>query len=421
MSDYMFMLENHLTGAQNRVLAAVQKAAAEAQTNLFLTGGAVRDMFGGFPIRDLDFTVEGNALKLAKTVADQLGAEIIQTDSNRKSVELVSSEGVTFEIGMARTERYAKTGGKPQVTPATIHDDLRRRDFTINALALSLNRASRGLLIDPTNGMGDLHAKELRSVGNYGFYDSPVRLMRLTRLRVRTGFVVTERTAAQYANAREGEVESHITREELLHELRMAASEPNVAELLQAWDEEKILTLISPGITGAALNLPTFQKLQKNRQSLPFGSEMKADDSALFFSILTEKLPPKDRNAVATLDAEHSSSWLKLGARSAKLEKELSVPSLHRPSKIYNVLAPAPGEQILYLLLHSHHRSVQDRIRNYLQKYAPTAQEVTDREVIEAGFTVGTPKFQKAKAEMIAKRLDARPKKPDSEAEPEIA
>ena len=161
---------------------------------------------------------------------------------------------------------------------------------------------------------------------------------------------MTERTAAQYANAREGQVESHITREELLHELRMAASEPNVAELLQAWDEEKILTLISPGITGAALNLPTFQKLQKNRQSLPFGSEMKADDAALFFSILTEKLPPKDRNAVATLDAEHSASWLKLGARSAKLEKELSVPSLHRPSKIYNVLAPAPGEQILYLV-----------------------------------------------------------------------
>src|SRR6476659_4627871 len=147
MSDYMFMLENHLTAAQNRVLAEVMKAAVEANVNVFLTGGAVRDMLGGFPIRDLDFTVEGNALKLAKTVADQLGAEIVLTDSNRKVAELVSPEGVTFEISMARRERYGKTGGKPQVTPATIHDDLRRRDFTINALALSLNRASRGLLI----------------------------------------------------------------------------------------------------------------------------------------------------------------------------------------------------------------------------------------------------------------------------------
>ena len=159
MSDYMFMLENHLTAAQNRVLAEVRKAAVEAKVNVFLTGGAVRDMLGGFPIRDLDFTVEGNALKLAKTVADQLDAEIVYSDSNRKAAELISPEGVTFEIGMARTERYTKTAGKPQVTPATIQEDLQRRDFTINALALSLNRASRGLLLDPTNGMGDLERK----------------------------------------------------------------------------------------------------------------------------------------------------------------------------------------------------------------------------------------------------------------------
>src|SRR3954452_20468601 len=110
MSDYMFMLENHLTAAQNRVLAAVQKAAADAQINLFLTGGAVRDMFGGFPIRDLDFTLEGPALKIAKTVADSLGAEILSSDAHRKTAELVSPDGVTFEIGMARSERYPKTG-----------------------------------------------------------------------------------------------------------------------------------------------------------------------------------------------------------------------------------------------------------------------------------------------------------------------
>jgi hypothetical protein len=67
--------------------------------------------------------------------------------------------------------------------------------------------------------------------------------------------------------------------------------------------------------------------------------------------------------------------------------------------------------------LRSQQRTVQDRIRNYLQKYIPTAQEITDPQVVEAGFTPGTPKFEKAKAEMIAKRLDARPKKPEPEAE----
>src|SRR3954471_16857928 len=120
MSDYMFMLENHLTAAQNRVLAAVMKAALEANVNVFLTGGAVRDMLGGFPIRDLDFTVEGNALKIAKAVSDELEAEIVKSDSNRKTADLLSPGVVTFEIGMARTERYGKIASKPQVTPATI-------------------------------------------------------------------------------------------------------------------------------------------------------------------------------------------------------------------------------------------------------------------------------------------------------------
>jgi tRNA nucleotidyltransferase (CCA-adding enzyme) len=286
MSDYMFMLENHLTAAQNRALSEVQRAAAEANVNVFLTGGAVRDMFGGFPIRDLDFTFEGSALKLAKTIADNLGAEIVASDSTRKSAELISPEGVTFELSMARTERYAKIGAKPQVSPAALHEDLLRRDFTINALGLSLNRASRGLLLDPTNGMGDLAAREIRSTGNYVFYDSPVRLFRLIRLRVRLGFTVAERTMSQYRNAREGEVEKHITREELLNELRQAANEPNIGDLLQAWDEDRLLRLVTPGLTAAALNIATFQKLQKFRETLPFGINLNEDRAALFFALL---------------------------------------------------------------------------------------------------------------------------------------
>ena len=71
MSDYMFNLESHLTAEQNAALAAVQSAAAEANLSLYLTGGALRDMLGGFPIRDLDFSVEGPALKLARDVANQ--------------------------------------------------------------------------------------------------------------------------------------------------------------------------------------------------------------------------------------------------------------------------------------------------------------------------------------------------------------
>src|ERR1700682_5694021 len=104
MSDYMFMLENHLTSDQARALAEVQLAAVQAGVSLYLTGGAVRDMLGGFPIRDLGFVIEGNALKLAKDLEKQGKAEIVEIDDNRKSAEMLFPGGVTVQIGMAHEE-----------------------------------------------------------------------------------------------------------------------------------------------------------------------------------------------------------------------------------------------------------------------------------------------------------------------------
>ena len=220
MSDYIYMLESHLSPDQNRVVEDVQTAAGQANVNLFLTGGAMRDMLAGFRIRDLDFVVEGAALKVAKAIGEQSGAKIVSTDENRKSAELVFPGGVTAQIAMSRQEKYGRTGSKPQVTPATIQEDLRGRDFTCNAIALSLNKASRGLLLDPMNGLADIERKELRAISTYGFYDDPSRLLRLIRFRVRLGFTVEERTQMQVANAREAEVEKLIPARALGEELK---------------------------------------------------------------------------------------------------------------------------------------------------------------------------------------------------------
>jgi tRNA nucleotidyltransferase (CCA-adding enzyme) len=422
MSDYMFMLENHLNAAQGRVVAELQKAAAEVNLNLFLTGGAVRDMLGGFPIRDLDFTVEGNPSKLVKTVSHRTGAEIVRSDDSRKMYEFAFPGGVRAEVAMARQERFSKPGAKPQVTAATVHEDLRSRDFTVNALALSLNRASRGLLIDPTNGLGDLERKELRAISNYVLYDSPIRLFRLVRLKVRLGFQIAERTQSQYANAREAGVEKYITPAALLEELRNVAAEPNPAEVLQAWEEENLLPVVSPLLAGPKLNLPGFVKLYKAKQLLPFGTEIEIDDAALFFYLLTEKLTPKERNSFASalsMGKAAIDSWQKLEIRAKKLEKDLTSAKLQKASQVYNLLIKVPAEQALFLLLKPTQRIVQDRVRNYLQKYLPAAQEVTDKQIIEAGGTIGTAKFERMKAEAIAKRLDSRPKKPAPEPVPE--
>lgn len=414
MSDYMFMLENHLTSDQFGVISEMEAAAAQARVNLFLTGGAVRDMLGGFPIRDLDFTIEGNAAKIAKSIEQKSNGKILTVDENRKCAEMLFPGGVTVEIGMARQERYAKPGGKPRVTPATIHEDLRGRDFTINALGLSLNRGSRGLLLDPTNGLGDLERKEIRATGNYSLYENPIRLFRMIRFKVRLGFHIAERTRMQYENARLAEVEKHIAARSFYQELTQIAKEPNPGEVLQILEHEKLLQLISPALTGPNLNLAAFQKLQKARQILPFGIDLHLDYVPVFFYLLEEKLSPKDRVALikhTAMTHGEASAPAGLEAKARKLEKSLQSAKLQKPSQIYQAMVNAPGELLLFLLLKSQQRLVQDRIKNYYQKYLPAAQEVPEADVISAGGTPGTRKFQKIRESLIWARLDARPKK----------
>jgi tRNA nucleotidyltransferase (CCA-adding enzyme) len=415
MSDYLFMLENHLSTDQNRVIAEVQAAASTANFSLFLTGGAMRDMLGGFQIRDLDFTVEGNATKLAKLLSAKAGARVLSLDDHRRSVEMIFPGGVTAEISMSRSERYPKIGAKPQVAPTAIQDDLRRRDFTVNAIALSLNRASRGLLLDPANGLADLGRKELRTLYATAFYDDPARLLRLVRLRLRLGYAVEERTQAQYDNARAAKVELHIPRRTLCDELRHIATEPNPSEVLRSLEQDGLLPLFSPALSGLKLNLAGLVKMEKLRRLLPPEAINPAASWGPFLYVLAEKLNPREKLALIKQTEMRKSevdSWQKLPARAKKLEGALRSARLKKPSQIFDLLSKAPADEILFLMYHSPVRLIQDRIRNYLQKYIPLSQEITDAEVEATGVPPGAPKFQKVKDEMISARLDGRTKKP---------
>ena len=114
MSDYMFMVESHLNAAQMVAFQTVQAAANEANIPLYLTGAALRDMLGGFPIQDLDFTVEGNPVLLAKAIVKKGGCELGETDTKKGLAEVLFPRSVTVRMGMARKEVYPKPASKPR-------------------------------------------------------------------------------------------------------------------------------------------------------------------------------------------------------------------------------------------------------------------------------------------------------------------
>ena len=422
MSDYIFMLESHLSTDQSRAVEVVQAAAAQANVNVFLTGGAMRDMLAGFRIRELDFVIEGNPAKVAKTVAESVGARAVSEDEQRKAVELALPSGVTLEIAMACHWKYSRTGGKPQITPATIQEDLRGRDFTSNAIALSLNRASRGLLLDPMNGLADIGRRELRLTSPYGFYDDPSRLLRLHRFRVRLGFTIEERTQMQVANAREAEVEKLIPARVLGDELRNIGLEDNPAEILRALDEAGLLILFSPALAGPKLNWQGLTKLEKLVRLAPDEPRFRNARLGTFLYAFTEKLGARDRQALVK-STELAKAELerlnKLDTLSRKLEQGLRSVRIRKPSQVYFLLTKARPDEILFLLYHSPYKPVQERIRNYFQKYLPAVQEFPPEEWAAAESKAGPRRnAEKVREEIIANLLDRRPRPPSPPSNP---
>src|SRR5882724_8726040 len=174
MPDYVYLLKNRLSPAQQNALKQVRDTAREAGMTVFLVGGAVRDLTSGSPVRDLDVTVQGNALKLKKPL-EKAGGELWGEYEPTRTLFFWFPGSVRLEVSSSRREEYPKPG-KPVYHWAPILEDLRRRDFTANAMAISLNEGSYGLLLDPLNGVADIEARSLRLVSSYGFLEDSSRL-----------------------------------------------------------------------------------------------------------------------------------------------------------------------------------------------------------------------------------------------------
>src|SRR5215471_6465424 len=245
MADYIYTMEIRLTPDQLKGVGLVQDVARAAGMNLYLTGGAIRDIISGFTIRDLDFTVQGNPLKLQKDF-EKAGAKITAVEEDIRTIFLSLPGNARAEVSMARTERFEKTGKPPIVMPATIHEDLRRRDFTINAMALSLNEGSRGLLLDPFNGVADIEAKLIRVLHNYAFYEEPSRVIRATRFITRFHFTLEERTQARFDAARENNYIDNISDRAIGYEIEQIAYEDDPLHMLRVYEKEGWLKVLNP-------------------------------------------------------------------------------------------------------------------------------------------------------------------------------
>src|SRR3990170_3534021 len=185
--NFIDKLTAALTTAGREALGALTRAARASSLALYAVGGSVRDLLLTRPTLDLDLTLEGDATALARTVTGDI-ADFRCTVHPAFRTATLKGAGFRIDVASARAETYERPGALPTVRPGPLRDDLFRRDFTVNALALTLTGDLPGGLIDPFHGEADLEAGLLRVLNQASFRDDATRILRGARYEARLAF-----------------------------------------------------------------------------------------------------------------------------------------------------------------------------------------------------------------------------------------
>jgi len=413
MADYIYLLQTRLTPAQQQALTLVRDAARLRGFTVFLVGGAVRDLNSGSPIRDLDVVVQGNALKLRKDL-QHVGLHLVGESEGMQVLYFSSPGGVRLEVGSTLSVTFPKPG-KPVVKPANILDDLRRRDFTANAMAISLNEGSYGLLMDPLNGVADIENRELRLVSNYGFIEDPVRMIRAARLSARLGWHMEEKTRHRYDTGKAEGYISAMSPTQAGYEIEEIVHEEDPLRVLRRLESEGWNKFLFPAWTAAKANETELNRLRDTVGQLE-AMGIHPDPSAAYFPLLTAKLSPKEVTAlkktfarqgfvdqIAALDTDTKNFAAKFNSKAAAA-----------PSDAWKLLMTAVPEEILWLAHSTKSAPVQARFQAFFNEWPQARQRVPYQIMQEMRITPDLPGYAELVESLVFAIMDGKLETPEA-------
>ena len=415
MPDYMFLLESRLSPEQRAAMMRVQELSAALGFNVYLTGGTVRDLVTGASLRDLDFTVEGNPSKIAREL-EKGGAKILVEDEKYRHVEVLFAGDCEGSISAARDDHYVRPGTRPEIRWSTIMEDLRRRDFSLNAIAISLNPASRGLLLDPTNGLSDIERAEVRALTIHSFTNQPARLLRVLRFSARMGFKIEQRTQEWFDLAIERDLQHSIEAEDAGSELRALAREERPTVVLKSWEEHGLLEAINPLLAKKHPDYEAINRLMKVREDL-FTAGFRPRLATPMLLAILGRLKEREQTAVlfkAGFRTPEAEAILVFEEETLEAQKELLGKRMNAPIEAYRFLERLPLERVAYLLAESNKSAALSKIRAYLNKWRPVriALPGVANELEALGLPRG-PKFDQIVEQVFAIQLTGRGKTPE--------
>lgn len=360
-----------------------------ARDGVFLVGGAVRDLLLGLGPLELDVVVEGDAISLAR----ELGGLVLAYD--RFGTCKVRLDAHTYDIATARTETYARPGALPDVAPAPLTEDLKRRDFTVNAIAMALGGGREGMLEALPGALEDLQARTLRVLHDRSFIDDPTRLLRLARYAGRLSFAVEPHTRdLVQAAVRAGALET-VSGARIGAELRLLAREREPLEAFAALHELRVDGAIHPRF-GLRDRAPVKRAL---RLLPPDGRS-----DLLVLAAAAEEVPREE--LAGLLDGLAFEAADRERVVSAAAGAKILAAALKRAHTPADIAAAAAGASPELVALAGGHGSV-DAAAAWLDELRHVRLEIDGQDLLAAGVPQG-PLIGRALRAALDAKLDGR-------------
>jgi tRNA nucleotidyltransferase (CCA-adding enzyme) len=385
-------LLGQLAGGARGVIATL---AAEAP--LYAVGGAVRDVILGRPVADIDLVSERDAIDLAQHALP----ETHLTTHTRFRTASLRIDGRRIDLATARSETYERPAALPRVAPAPIGDDLRRRDFAVNAVALRLS--GDAALLDPIDGIADIHARRIRVLHDRSFIDDPTRIFRAHRYAARLGFTIDPHTRELLRQALPHIAALSAAR--VRRELELVIAEMTGAAALASLHEDGVLAAVHPVLAwdaprSAALTVPPRWQVPWQ----PFGfALLSAGSSADEAESIDARLHLRraDAEAVRGIAALRQSAHM-LARRDAK------------PSGVVVLLDRYPPASVAALAATAADGVVREIAHRYLAEWRHVKPQLSGRDLQEMGVPEG-PRVQQGLQLIRAARLDGWARDRDDE------
>jgi len=402
-------LEN-LSSEIKEIIAVCIKLARAQDVKVYLVGGFVRDLILGVPNFDLDIVIEGDGIKFAEALALRLRAGLVR---HRRfgTATVILGHNLKIDLASAREECYPEPACLPSVKNGSVKDDLKRRDFSINAMAISLNKTDYGRLVDFFHGRDDLAEKKVRILHNLSFIDDPTRILRAIRFSVRYCFRLESQTAKYLKKAVKLKMLQRVEPQRLRDELILILKEDNPEKQIRRVQQLAGLSFIHPRLKLVKDNSQLLKETQQQaawfKNNFPHHRHL--DAWLMYLAALLDNLSLRDTEQVLNFfvfrkgEEKRVVSFKKI---SKDFVRKLSGKRV-LPSVTFHLLDPLSYEAILLIAARHKNKYLKEQVKEFFRVHNSVRLLVTGHDLAALGLKPG-PHYQKIFLRLFNAKLDGK-------------